>query len=434
MLYQAWLHDFYCTGGAQGTGVHATWDFLPWHRGFLCFHELILADAARCPEFRLPVWDWEKSLEMPPFFCELGLPSFLTGGYLRVLDVSDTKTSFSQCALQGWLLSNRFEDFCGAASSPAGGDPPRSSMGPHNVVHTGLVRGAMSLPMTAAADPLFYAHHANVDRFWSYWLKHYKDDPDIHIPETWKLRRYCFYDAQGQPVSVQAGQLLVDSDLGYSYREPKLDLYPFSAITPDSVHPAQLVDQLEAALCGNLIERRSIDLETGATDPPGMLAAFSRYATSEVTEGARKLPEELDPVKDSLMFPLLIQAEAEIQPGKYYLLQVKNGVGSSRRRIGGFGLFSHPHGGRQATEVAVAACLDADFFDYIRQGQGHLELVYAEADPNDARAYRTGTTKSFLKAKVQFIAPKKAYSDGQIWLKTQSLRLPGLGIPRIPIP
>ncbi|OOC53686.1 MULTISPECIES: tyrosinase family protein [Nocardiopsis] len=65
---------------------------------------------------------------------------------------------------------------------------------PHNVVHvrTGGLMGAVE---TAAGDPVFWLHHANIDRFWTAWLtrhqvptgwrwpevrpKHAPDDPDL---------------------------------------------------------------------------------------------------------------------------------------------------------------------------------------------------------------------------------------------------------------
>jgi tyrosinase len=55
---------------------------------------------------------------------------------------------------------------------------------PHNVIHgaIGGVRpgtnpndwrnfGLMSMPITAALDPIFWLHHANIDRLWSVWLR-----------------------------------------------------------------------------------------------------------------------------------------------------------------------------------------------------------------------------------------------------------------------
>jgi hypothetical protein len=420
LLYQTWLHDFYCSAGPHGTGIHSTWDFLPWHRAFLYFHERILADASGWQDFRLPVWDWEKRADMPPLYCDLGLPSFLTGGYQRVLDVDNMRAAFSPCALQAWLLSNRFEDFCGSA-----GTNLRSALGPHDVVHTGLVRGAMKLPMTAAADPVFYAHHANVDRFWSYWLSHYKDSPGFQIPEDWKRQSYCFYDEKRQLVSLQAGQLLVDSDLGYDYWEPKLDLYDFVPLPELLMDSTQLFNSLGALLAGNLICN-------GVADLAHRLEALWTYIAFKGLEAAKKLPQTLLDVADSLMLPLLVQAELndpQIQAGKYYLVQVRNVGWGKSKSIGGFGLFSHQHGGPQTTEVAIAGCLDAGIVEYLRQGSGAFELIYGEPDEHGTDI--AGKAKVMVNAEVQLVAAKQAYNVGKLWASSLLPKLPGL--PKFPI-
>ena len=40
---------------------------------------------------------------------------------------------------------------------------------PHDVVHVAL-GGLMGDPDTAAQDPIFWLHHANIDRMWNRWL------------------------------------------------------------------------------------------------------------------------------------------------------------------------------------------------------------------------------------------------------------------------
>ena len=55
---------------------------------------------------------------------------------------------------------------------------------PHNVIHGAIGGvapggdpndwrnlGLMSMPITAALDPIFWLHHANIDRLWSVWLR-----------------------------------------------------------------------------------------------------------------------------------------------------------------------------------------------------------------------------------------------------------------------
>ena len=62
---------------------------------------------------------------------------------------------------------------------------------PHNVIHSvigGVAPGGnpndwrdlglMSLPITAALDPIFWLHHSNIDRLWNVWLR---DAQEPHV-------------------------------------------------------------------------------------------------------------------------------------------------------------------------------------------------------------------------------------------------------------
>jgi hypothetical protein len=67
--------------------------------------------------------------------------------------------------------------------------------GPHGSVHVdvGGFSGDMGAFETAARDPVFYAHHSNVDKCWVDWVK---ADPGHTNPTTaaWLNKSYGFYD------------------------------------------------------------------------------------------------------------------------------------------------------------------------------------------------------------------------------------------------
>src|SRR6516164_1482375 len=50
----------------------------------------------------------------------------------------------------------------------------------NNVFTNGLAQGLMSNPTMAALDPIFWLHHANIDRLWEVWLKR----PSGHVNPT----------------------------------------------------------------------------------------------------------------------------------------------------------------------------------------------------------------------------------------------------------
>jgi tyrosinase len=76
----------------------------------------------------------------------------------------------------------------------------------HDFIH-GWVGGTMSELSTAAFDPVFYAHHANIDRIWWMWqLQH----GNSSIPSEW-------LDYTLPPFPYTVRQVLNISELGYSY-------------------------------------------------------------------------------------------------------------------------------------------------------------------------------------------------------------------------
>jgi tyrosinase len=168
---------------------HQTWYFLPWHRGYLaCFEEIIAAAVVRLggPQgWALPYWNYSaadaSARSLPAAF----LNQTNTDGSANALWVDGRNLTgvedaipVSDVSLEALLHS----PFTGSA---LGGDPgfggPQTSFShfggvngrlenlPHNVIHVD-VGGLMSDPDTAALDPIFWLHHANIDRLWEVWL------------------------------------------------------------------------------------------------------------------------------------------------------------------------------------------------------------------------------------------------------------------------
>jgi hypothetical protein len=404
LLYQTWLHDYYCNIACREC-IHTNWFFLPWHRAFIYFHERILRDACQCeidfPEFCLPVWDWEteNGAALPQVYADLGLPSFFTGNYKRLMDYKDSKLGLGDCALQGWLLSNRFEDFCGTQNTNLG-----SFFGPHNTVHVGLVGGAMGQPSTAAGDPLFYAHHANVDRFWSYWQRNYaglvKQFQESSNWAAWKNQSYFFHDETRKLREVKVGDLLDECGLGYKYsRDPNVGIYEFESLTAQSLSSPGLYEKLGMDLAG-MIPRNPTSLRHDVKSLGKFLGSAKKTT----------LPTNLA----SLMFPMLIKAtisDPRLKVGQYYLIELQ------KKTVGGFGIFSHPHAGSTTYDVAAACCLDASLLNLIQKG-GNLEFSYGPVDVTYARPdIRMGEVHALTNVTIEFLPPASAVKAGETYLR-----------------
>jgi polyphenol oxidase len=178
---QAHIHCFICSQSPT-LQVHGTQNFLPWHRAYLYFHERILGKLIGDLNFRLPYWDWENPSHrtLPgPYTNPNNNTNPLFNG-TRSMSPTDTLPAFD-VDLGPALSSGTFSLFSSTLEN-----------GPHGSVHVD-VGGNMGAFSTAAQDPVFYAHHSNVDKAWADWVK---ADPSHTNPATatWLNKSYGFFD------------------------------------------------------------------------------------------------------------------------------------------------------------------------------------------------------------------------------------------------
>lgn len=186
--------------------------FLPWHRAFLYKFEQYARNALGKPDWALPYWDWTSSraaydndkstpeIFRTDMFGGDGSP-VMTGPFRQGLwttlnpttgAVGDLERNFGNVgfllpswdsaeaaisgfptydaapwgqgavsfrnALEGWL------DFSGYKAPVL-----------HNLVHV-WVGGHMEWVPIAPNDPIFFLHHANVDRLWALWQTQYPEE------------------------------------------------------------------------------------------------------------------------------------------------------------------------------------------------------------------------------------------------------------------
>jgi len=93
---------------------------------------------------------------------------------------------------------------------------------PHGPVHIWTNVINMNSNKDSASDPIFFAHHANVDRMWELWKgeseekgKYRKDVTDPDYLDT----EFTFYDEDGEQVTVSVKQALDLDLLRYKYQD-----------------------------------------------------------------------------------------------------------------------------------------------------------------------------------------------------------------------
>lgn len=180
-----------------GQCKHKTSHFLSWHRAFLLFFEALIRELTQVEDFALPYWDWYGSKAIPPVYAEPTLVSGEPNPLYHALRSYRVRT-----LLMDAFTKSSFSSFQSSLEN-----------NPHGSVHV-MVGGEMGVVVTAGRDPVFFAHHGNVDRLWNVWLA---IDPLHRNPtsSTW-LNQVFAYDI-ARLKSIRVGDILNTEALGYQY-------------------------------------------------------------------------------------------------------------------------------------------------------------------------------------------------------------------------
>jgi Common central domain of tyrosinase/Polyphenol oxidase middle domain len=158
------------------------------------------------------------------------------------------------------------------------------------------VGGWMSSVPTAAQDPIFYLHHANVDRLWNLWLAQGGGRTDPLSNATWKNHQYTFFDEGGNAVKMTACDILRCAEqLSYVYECEPIEVREYCLRL---VIPWQFVWEVLIQL----------------PIPPIELAAEPVSFPIELQKIQARLSQILGS-KDQTLFLELDNVEAEAQPG-----------------------------------------------------------------------------------------------------------------------
>jgi hypothetical protein len=228
---------------------HQSFFFLSWHRMYLFYFERILRAASGEPDLALPYWDYANTAHrvLPiafrepadasnPLFVQERNQAVNLGGSLpepfvqhrRAFRLINFTASTSQLSFGGPTVP---------APQHFGTREQRVGVlenEPHNNIH-GLVGGRngwMSNPNTAARDPIFWLHHANIDRLWERWLEQGGGRENPVNDDVWMDTVFTFFDENGFEDSL-TGRDILDTlgDLDYRYDDdpPLLPPVPFAA-------------------------------------------------------------------------------------------------------------------------------------------------------------------------------------------------------------
>lgn len=233
-LVNARAHRDFCSiAQSDPMQIHFCWWFLSWHRAFLTITERKLRELSGDSSLSLPYWNWSSDRRIPAIFEKQGSPLAtavrdlpnrgLVDGEVDYLRDNPELAKLGVGALNAKAFTaTRAADI---ASSFGGIARPnregrygnnRLEGVPHGPVHN-YVGGDMGDFATAARDPIFFAHHGNLDRLWEIW----RADPARKATEPtgreFTEHPFAFTWLDGTTTVITARETLDTTRLDYGY-------------------------------------------------------------------------------------------------------------------------------------------------------------------------------------------------------------------------
>jgi len=213
--YLAGLHGVpgnYCWHHQQNARSAAQMQlFPPWHRAYLYTWEMAMRD--RVPGVTLPWWDWTlrppRQSGIPQIFADRlvnGQPNPL---YSFRVNLPSTNPPLVRATARRPARPNQLPtqvDVNDVLAATDWNDFADRLENIHDGVH-GWVGGDMGFVPTAAFDPIFWSHHAMIDRLWWVWqTKHGNSNISSAL-----------LDVVLAPFNMKVRNVLNINDLGYDY-------------------------------------------------------------------------------------------------------------------------------------------------------------------------------------------------------------------------
>jgi len=173
-------HDFESLGL---TADDARMHFYTWHKSYLNHFEDVIREVSGKPDFALPYWEYDNSeyQTLPPLFLDTNKSLYegYRNYYVNEGNSVQTDSFYNQYGIKDFTNpedafdANSFHFFTRHLESV-----------PHNMMHVylggnpttkgrdpiGQHKSGYMLQMYSPMDPIFWVHHANIDRLYEKWL------------------------------------------------------------------------------------------------------------------------------------------------------------------------------------------------------------------------------------------------------------------------
>ena len=234
--------------------------FLVWHRGLLKRFEGQLRKISGVSDLRLPYWNYYADPDIPAEFQVANTPLWR----------SDRTSTNVADALS---LTPFGDDVVNFPRGSGNAFEAKLENAPHNLVHD-IVGGAMSNLTFSPADPLFYVHHANIDRLWAAWVAAGNGRQMPPEDDPYWQGDDLNYGAAIRPVPKVWTYSTTSTYLNYVYDDQSMPTTLPGSYSTSLVRPASEAVQILAPT--------QIDAATRSLGGAGQFALDERSATFEI--------------------------------------------------------------------------------------------------------------------------------------------------------
>ncbi|MEO8035803.1 MAG: tyrosinase family protein [Acidobacteriota bacterium] len=340
---------------------HGTNYFFAWHRLFLFYFEQVLEDAAGDPTLRLPYWDYTDPTHV-------AMPAeFTSPTYTNLAGQTGVANPlFESRRAAGWqppgtlTLDEQDTNIDLALDNPnlltttdSNGDDVLGyqrtiELSPHGYAHCAVI-GCRATVMGAVPyssnDPIFWIHHANIDRLWDCWMS----ISGHKNPSSIMAQPFSYVNAKGLKVTKMVRNLFDGSLIDYVYEQPsncaRTRAAPVLAATPAPKMGATAVKSAKAALQKPV--KIGVSTEAMSIDAPKTRKSVSLPATASLNhprQFALRAQKEL-PVATEL---ILRGVHFRMHPGRSFKVYLeRQGTPVKRAYVGTMSFFSDEPAGSE---------------------------------------------------------------------------------------
>lgn len=330
-----------------GQCQHGTPWFFAWHRLYLYYFEKVLQKAANDPNLRLPYWDYTNPANVAMPAAYTSSTYFDAQGHLELNALYEPRRT------PGWntpggntldaaatdiddpLKDRQFFD-----SATVTGFQSDIEGNVHGYVHCTVVpcpgpdMGAVGY---SANDPIFWAHHANIDRMWDCWTSLGNANPQN---PQYLNRSFSFVDADGNLVTNRVADLFNGTiTFDYVYQQasncarataPPADPTPGPAV-PDAAVESARTRLAQPAVLAN-VKNHAINAEVTRKRLPLAGGAAMDAVRAVAVQGDDALAVETELVLRNIKF--------DAHPGSQFAVILERRDDPTRRvRVGTLSFF-----------------------------------------------------------------------------------------------